>query len=487
MSRSLKSISMRPLSDLFPPLAERLRTGRPVLARDQMLELNRRILAMSAADSVAVTVTHTLHVVTRMTNGRILSSTDGETLSIAFSTKFGGRGMRISTNQVDDQALRMMMQQCETLARDSMGRDQALFPPRQVPDLLVPTALWKESTIQAMTETRGVVIPEVLDAVKREGLRAAGFLGLMARSESFTTSEGISVYSEETDSELTVTAQTEDGTSSGWGGQAARDWSAIRPQAVAARAVEMAKRGRNPVALEPGRRTAILSPEAVTQIVRYLAPEFSAYMTDQGRTALSKKPSGNKLGQQVFDPRISMRSDPADPDGGYRPYFERGLGTPAMTWVENGVLKNMAYDSWYAMQRGKAYAEQPWSIRLSGGTTPVEQMIAQCENGIYVNRLSSVDLVSLPTGLTTGVTRDGAFLVRNGKIERGIKNFRFRESPFFFLNRIEALGVPIRAAFGYTPLGRGEDDPFTEWPRRPIIAPPMMVRDFNFSALADAV
>jgi len=487
MSRSLKSLSTRRRSNLIPPLADRLRAGRPVLARDQMLELSNRILKMSTAESVAISVTHTVHVVTRMTNGKVLSSNDGETLLITFRTMFGDRGMRVYTNQVDDDALRTMMQQCETLARDGLGRAQALLPPHQVPDPLVSTALWKESTIQAMTDTRGVVIPEVIEAVKREGLRAAGFLGLMARSEFFMTSGGISVYSEETDGELTVTAQTEDGTSSGWGGQAARDWSVMRPQAVVARAVETAKRGRNPVAVEPGRRTAILSPEAVAQIVRYLAQEFDARLTGYGFTAFSKKPSGNKLGMRVFDPRISMRSDPADPDGGYRPYFSGGLGTPAMTWVENGVLKNLAYDVDTAMASGKAYAENPYSIRLSGGTTTVEEMIAQCREGIYVNRLSSVDLVSLQTGLATGVTRDGAFLVRNGKIERGIKNFRFRESPFFFLNRIEALGVPIRAAFGYTPPGAGEDNEFLEWPRRPIIAPPMMVRDFNFSATADAV
>jgi predicted Zn-dependent protease len=155
--------------------------------------------------------------------------------------------------------------------------------------------------------------------------------------------------------------------------------------------------------------------------------------------------------------------------------------------VEKGVLKELAYDVGGAMGHGKVYAENPYSIRLSGGTTTVEEMIARCEEGIYVNRLSSVDLVSQPTGLTTGVTRDGAFYVKKGKIERGIKNFRFRESPFFFLNRIEALGVPIRATFGYTPRGSNENNEYTAWPRRPIIVPPMMVRDFNFSAMADAV
>jgi predicted Zn-dependent protease len=330
------------------------------------------------------------------------------------------------------------------------------------------------------------VIPEVIETVAREQLRAAGFLGLMARSEAYLTREGISVYSEETDGELTVTARTPDGKSSGWGGAAARNWTAVNSAAVTARATALAHRYVGAQAFEPGRRTAILSTAAVAQIMRHLAPEFDAYATDCGKTGFSSPHGGSRLGQRVFDPRISMRSDPADPEGGYRPYFEEGYGTPAMTWIEQGTLKNLAYGVGYAMMRGKTYAEHPYSLRISGGTTSLEEMIAQCQEGIYVNRLSGVDLVDQKTGLITGVTRDGCFLVRNGKIDRPVKNFRFLDSPFFFLNRIKALGVPARAAFGYTPPNNHEEGP-TDWPRWPMIVPPMMVSDFNFSSLADAV
>jgi predicted Zn-dependent protease len=222
------------------------------------------------------------------------------------------------------------------------------------------------------------------------------------------------------------------------------------------------------------------------QVIRFLAEQFDAQATDDGATGFSRRPRGNKRGQRVFDPRLNMRSDPADPEGGYRPYFAEGHATPAMSWVENGVLKNLAYGPRYAMMRGKAYAAMPYSIRLSGGTTSIEQMIAQCQEGIYVNRFSAVDLVDPRTGLTTGVTRDGCFLIKNGKIDRSIKNFRFLESPFFFLNNIEALGAPERATFGYTPKSFYEMGP-ADWPRLPIIVPPMMVRDFNFSSLSDAI
>jgi predicted Zn-dependent protease len=460
---------------------------RPVLAREDVMSVCQRVIRMTSADMVAVAVRHTAHVVTRLANDRVVSSDDGSSLWIWLDAKFGGRGgAMIGTNQLDDTVLLAAVRRCEALSRESLGVDPDLIAGGpQMQDMLVPTALWHDTTVQAMTTTRGTVIPDVLGAVAGAGLRAAGFLGMMARSEAFLTKAGISAYSEETDSELTVTARTPDGKGSGWGGDAARDWLRVRPLDVAARAVTMAQRSANPSALEPGRRTAILSATAVAQMLRFLSPQFHAENTDHGRTALSKsRRGGNKLGRPVVDARLTMRSDPADADGGYSPYFDRGYGTPAMTWIEKGVLTNLAYTPSYAMARGKAYAALPRSLRVSGGTTSVDEMIAQCDEGVYVNQLSGVELVDDSTGLLTGVTRDGCFFVKNGRIERPVKNFRFLESPFFFLNKIKALGPSHRAAFGYTPPSRGEQE---EWPRAPMIVPAMMVGDFNFNALADAV
>jgi len=461
-----------------------------VLNEEQVTTLAKRVISMTSADIVQVYVTHTAQVVTRIADGKVLSSNDGDQLMIQVWGQFGARpGVNIVTNQYDDTALLAAVQRCEALARTNMGAEEEARPQmRQVQDTFDPVALWHESTIKAMTAARETAIPELISAVTREQLRAAGFVGFMARVQAVLTKEGAHAYYEETDSEVTMTARAPDGTSSGWGGQAARDWSTLRYADVAAHAIEMAKRGIKPVALEPGRRTAILGPAAVVQILRFLAGEFDGVATHRGWTAFSRQPRGTKIGQRVFDPRINMQSDPADPEGGYAPYFANGYATRAMSWVENGVLKKLAFGPDAAMEHGVAYAVNPYSLRVSGGSTSIEQMIAQCDEGIYVNRVSDVELIDLLSGLMTGVTRDGCFLIKHGKLERPVKNFRFLDSPFFFLNRLQALGPTARAAFGYTPESpRGEAGAPTAWPRWPMIVPPMMVRDFNFSALADAV
>jgi len=116
---------------------------------------------------------------------------------------------------------------------------------------------------------------------------------------------------------------------------------------------------------------------------------------------------------------------------------------------------------------------------MSGGPTTVEEMIANCELGIYVNRFAQMSDLGGPSAMMTGVTNGGCFLVRHGKIEKAIRDLRFVDSPWLFLNRLEAIGTTQRTAFGYAPWSGG-------WPIAPTIVPPVMVRDFNFTALADA-
>ena len=462
--------------------------ARPVLERAQLLQLGQQILAMTSADTVSVYVTHTARVITRIANNRVKSLDDGDTLRIEIHTQYGGRAeVWTSTNQITEGTLRALVAQCETLARAQIGGEELLHK-RQEPDMYVPVALWHETTVAGMTAARDTVVPALIERVRQHGLTAAGFVGLMARSTAVFTKEGITAVGDETDSEVTITAQTPNGTRSGWAGQAARDWATIDYQHVADEAARLALTGKEVQAIEPGRRTAILGPAAVVQLMRYFAQEFDAYGTNMGQTGFSKASGGNKIGQRVFDPRITMRSDPADPEGGYYSFFSQGFGNPAMTWVEQGVLKNLAYSPDYGPTQGKAYAENPVSLRIEGGTSSLPDMIAACAEGIYVNRLADVSLLDKGSGMLSGVTRDGCFLVRHGKIDRPVKNFRILDSPFFLLNKLEALGPTARAPFGYTPPSDVEQyDPRFTWPRRPMIVPPMMVRDCNFSSLADAV
>jgi predicted Zn-dependent protease len=108
---------------------------------------------------------------------------------------------------------------------------------------------------------------------------------------------------------------------------------------------------------------------------------------------------------------------------------------------------------------------------MSGGTTTMDEMIATTKRGLLVTRFSNMDTVDFGSALYSGYTRDGLWLIENGKISKPVKNFRFTESPFFVFNQVEQVGEPVRVFR----------------PHAPAIVPPIKVRDFSFTSLADAV
>jgi predicted Zn-dependent protease len=195
--------------------------------------------------------------------------------------------------------------------------------------------------------------------------------------------------------------------------------------------------------------------------------------------------SGHKLYDKLMDERINLLSDPNDPDGGYLPFDDFGYPRVAMSWLERGRFMNLAYAARGAASQGVTPGNT-WceSLRLAPvANTPlltVEEMIGNCKEGIYVNRVADISIVHPKSGLMTGVTQGGCFLVRNGKIDKAVKDFRFLDSAYFFLNKLDAIGRAERAPFGYAPW-------HGDWPIAPTIVPPVMVHDFNFSGLADSV
>jgi predicted Zn-dependent protease len=482
---------------------------RPVLSRDAMLAIGHKLLGMVRDSSFRIRIEHSARAVTRIADGRVLSTDDGDRIIVTFDSEFGsGIPVEIHTNQLDDATLRRVVTVAESLAppkrppADVDGDDlddpqYFTFQSQPIPS----AALWYAPTVRAMASARGETIPRLADRLRGSGLVGAATVGIAARSVLYLYKQGLTAFAEETDAEVTVTARTPDGGASGWSGEAHRNWSQIHADRVADRAVQLAQMGRNRVGLEPGRRTVILGPTAVAQLIQKMAQGFKGRDTRMGFTPFSANENGRrtKVGLRVFDPRIDLVSDPDDPVGGYPPFFEptpfglesRIFGYPMrpMAWIEQGVLKNLAYDVLDGNSRRLVPSEMPLSIRLSAsaGTAlaSIDEMITQCKDGVYINRFSEVDLVDpRMIGFMTGVTRDGCFYVKDGKIVKPVKNFRFLDSPYLAFTRVEMIGASQRVAFGYKGI---VSELSGRWPQLPVIAPPMMIRDFNLVATADAV
>ena len=307
-------------------------------------------------------------------------------------------------------------------------------------------------------------------------LFVAGFLEANGSARGVATSKGLFAYHASTDVSLSCTARTPDGTGSGYAAAGGRAWTAVDPAALGKRAAQKALASRNPVAIEPGRYTVILEPRAVADFVPLLMGSLNARSADEGRSAFSKKGGGTKVGEKVADERVTLLSDPFDPDLLGQPFDNEGLPIKRVVWIENGVLKNLAYSRFWAAKKGVeptgggggGFGRSPAGLKLVGGTKSVDELIAGTDRGVLVTHFFYIRSLDQRTVLLTGLTRDGTFLIENGKITRSIKNFRWNDSPLLSLARLADIG---------------KDEPVESG----VVMPALKINDFTFSSLSDAV
>ena len=443
-----------------------------VMPRDQAQALIEKVVKMSKADEVFLNINSGYQSDVRFAANQMSTAGGVVNAQVGIQSTFGKKHAVAVTNDLSDESLRRTVERSEALAKLSPD------DPENMPGLPAQTYLpvngYFDATANLSPEDRARAALTALDPARKAGdLKAAGFLVVNAGANSVGNSKGLFAYNRTTTANYTLTVRTDDGTGSGWAGAEHPDWKQIDFGSLSTRAIEKARLSRNPVAIEPGRYTVILEPQAVGDLVTLMAFALAARNADEGRSAFSKQGGGNKIGEKIVDSRVTIISDPQDPQLLSQPYDGQGLPLARQVWVENGVLKQLFYSRFWAQKQGKQPTGFPSSVKLVGGTTSIDDMIKSTPRGVLVTRLWYLRQVDPRTILFTGLTRDGTFLIENGKLSKAIKNFRFNESPLFLLSNLEAIGPAVRLAG--TEAGG------------PVVMPPIKAKDFNFTSLSDAV
>jgi predicted Zn-dependent protease len=449
-------------------------SGAPgLLTRDDAKALADRVLSFAAGDQARVNVASEWSGNTRFADGRITTSGGITDTSVTVTVTVGRRRASASSNVLEDASLRRTADLAARLARLS-PEDPELMP-ELGPQTYASVDAFVERTADLDPETRANAVRRTVDAALSEGkvagsIFAAGFIEANARAVAVATSNGLFAYHRTTDVDLSVTARTPDGTGSGWARSGSRDWGAIDPSAIGRTAARKAVTSRNPQTIEPGMYTAVLEPQAVTDLIPLLGAALNARNADEGRGAFSKPGGGTRLGEKVADARVTLYSDPADPALRGAPFDNEGLPIRRMVWIENGVLRNLAYTRFWAQKQGVAPTGGALAggLALAGSKKSTDEIVAGCARGVLVTHFFYIRSLDPRTVLQTGLTRDGAFLIADGKIERPLKNFRWNESPLLMLNRLEDVGTPEPTAAGR-------------------LMPALRVSNFNFTSLSDAV
>lgn len=444
------------------------------MTQDEAQALTRRILAMSRADGCRVSVNSGLLANTRWADNGISTSGDSSNDGVNISSSFGRRTGSSSTNILSEEGLRRAVDMSERIAR--LSPEDREFMPELDPQTYRPVPAFFEGTANVDPVRRAEAANVCIEAARRGNLTTAGYLSIRAGSNAVANNKGLFGYHRATAFAMTNTVRTQGGTGSGWAGTSHNDWGRARPAELAETAARKAQASQNAVAIEPGRYTVVLEPTAVANLLGLMVFAMQARGADEGRSFFSKRGGGNKIGEQIVDPRITITSDPWDPDLLAAPFGGEGLPNRRMTWVENGIVRNLIYDRYWAQQKGVEPTGFPAGVRVNGGEQSLEDLIRGTERGVLVTRFWYIRPLDPRTILYTGLTRDGTFLIENGRVTRPVKNMRFNESPVTMLNNLDGMGRSIRVSAGESgDIGNA------------IMVPPIRTRDFNFQSVSDAV
>src|SRR5215216_2814251 len=417
----------------------------PLMPRAEMEAVLQRAIKMSKADSILCSINHAVTGNTRFAANQLSTAGAQDDAQLTVQSSFGPKHAITQTNDLSEESIRRCVAESERLAKLAPDDPEAM--PELGPQQYQSVNGFFDATAAAGAEERARAALTALGPARAgSDLNVAGFIVNGASGGAIANSKGMSAHYRNTTANYTVTARTADGTGSGWAAADDKDWRKIDFAAVSARAADKARLSRTPAAVEPGRYTVILEPQAVGDLVQLIAFYLDARQADEGRSPFVKKEGGSKIGEKVLDPRITIVSDPADPQLLAQPFDFQGLPLGRQLWVENGVLKQLYYSRFWAQKQGKTATGLPTSFKMNGGTTSVDEMIRSTQRGVLVTRLWYLREVDPRTILYTGLTRDGTFLIENGKITKALRNFRFNESPLFMLNNLEALGPTQRIA-----------------------------------------
>jgi predicted Zn-dependent protease len=458
-----------------------------MLTRDEAQKLARKVLGLSTFPECQVAITASEQAYTRFANNGITTASLNLRHTVAVTVTREGRSGVMTVNDLDDSSLRAAVKKAEELAAIAPPNPERL--PLPGPQEYPATNDFDERTANARAPEMIPHVKTIVDAAVAKKMVAAGLVERSHRISAIANSAGLFGYHASADSQLTTTVRMADGSSSGWAGQPSTRISQIDSRQLAAVAIEKCGRWKNPRKLAPGNYTVVLEPTAAGDLIRLMAGAFSARNTDEGRTFLSKRGGGSLLGEKIFPEFVTLRSDPFDPRQPSLPWTSELLPTSAITWVDKGTIANLSYDRYWAGKTGKqptptvgggfgggggggGFGAGGASLTMEGSSDPIERLIASVERGLLITHFWYIRAVNPQTLQQTGLTRDGVFLIENGKVTAPVMNFRFMESPVRLLKNTKRLGQAVRV--------RGLEGGM-------MIAPALVAADFPLPSISDAI
>jgi len=440
---------------------------------EKMREIAAKALAQGACDQAEVLLSRDRKALTRFAENTIHQNVATESWTLQARVVKGKRiGVATGTLHAPSAAERIVAR-AGAMADNRRPLDEFVSLPEPTAG---PVSDLSEAE-PAPAADRAAAARTVIDAAR--GAEAVASGAVSEDIEDVFVANSLGVEASFTTRRFEATTVVMAGNGSGYGFAIADDARGIDMEKLAAEAVRTALDSRNGEELEPGAYTVILTPDAVGGLVEFLLYlGFGARMYSEGQAFTS-----GKIGRKVTGDALTLWDDGQDPCGLPLPFDYEGVPKRRVSLVEEGVVKSVVYDSFYANKEGRAstghalpaansFGPFPLNVFMGTGDSSLEEMIADCERGVLVSRFHYTNVVEPASATITGMTRDGTFLIENGRVAKPVANLRFTQGLLDAFAHVKALSRSRK---------------LVDYMGAALAVPGAMIEGFNFTGRTQAV
>ncbi len=440
------------------------------IGRDHLAEIADAALKVGA-DAVQVLVFHSWGGLTRFASSRIHQNTWREDVEFrVMAVVDGNRTGVASTHSFDEASVQRAAEEAVAIARlappdpDFTG----LAPPTDV----TKHATFDEATANATPAERAAAVAGALGEFPND-MEGAGYVETVADEVLVSSTTGLRLYGSTTRAGVSVLAIAPD--SSGYAERLEPRLADLDARTLARRAVDKADRSRDPQSIDPGAYTVILEPAATSTLIQFLGYlGFGAKSFLEGRSFMT-----GRIGEKLASDLVTIVDDPIAPDALGLPFDFEGTSSRRVVLIDRGTATGVVWDrataakgstesTGHGLPPPNPYGPLPLNLRMQPGASTIDEMVAATERGLLVTRFHYSNVVNEKETVLTGMTRDGTFLIEDGRIARGVKNLRYTQNALEALANIEAVGDRTEIS---TELFFGGSR-----------APAIKTRDFKFSS-----
>jgi predicted Zn-dependent protease len=407
-----------------------------------------RVIERSSAEQTEVMVTEFDSALTRFANNGIHQNVAERNAQVRVRVVNGGKTGVASVNQMSERSAEDVLKRAISIA-ELQPEGEVVPLPRPAPSRQVDA--WADATANATPEERADLVQAVCGRAAKAGLKAFGAYATSAGQ--FAVANSLGVYHHHRGTQATVNSVVMGEAGSGYADRGAIDVCDLNKDELAEEVINKAQRNQDAQPIEPGVYEVVLEEYAVAEMLEFMSYiGFSALAVQEERSFM-------RLGERITGGAVSIWDDGLDATGLPAPFDFEGVPKQRVDLITQGVARGVVYDMQTAQREGRSSTghglpapntEGPFAVNLfmQPGNTPKAELAAGIKRGIWVTRFWYVRVVHPKLSIITGMTREGTFLIENGKITRPVKDLRFTQSILEALDGTAAVSNTTKLQIG---------------------------------------